>query len=82
MYAELVLKSAVPNEEDGLTKLFRKYGYNSTDAMGTKLTQIQEFQVPLGANIPGEEIIMKALGLERMDKSNNNNTHTNSTSEE
>ena len=40
-----------------------------------KVAQMQEFVIPLGANIKGEDIIMKALGLERI-----NNNGTNSTS--
>ena len=71
------MKSAVPNQEDDLTKLLKQYNYQvpSDPAKAGKVSQIQEFVVPLGANVKGEEIIMKALGLEKMNGGNKTNSN-------
>ena len=42
-----------------------------------KVAQIQEFVIPLGANAKGEELIMNALGLERIGGNNGTNSTSN-----
>ena len=73
------MKSPVSDIQDGLTKIFKQYGYEPVGSVGfpygAKLSNIQEMHLPIGAGVKGEDIIMEAFGL---DKYNGNNTNATS----
>ena len=56
-----------PNEKNDLIKLIEKYGYNMHTQQGGSnyINGVNNIYLPLGANDPGEAVILKALGFEK-----------------
>ena len=55
------------NEKNDLVKTIEKYGYEMKPQQGGGyyLQGVQNIYIPLGANNPDEEIILKALGFNK-----------------
>ena len=56
-----------PGEKGDLIKMIEKYGYNMKPPQGGNymISDVNNIYLPLGANSPDEEVILKFMGFEK-----------------